>query len=187
LGWRLVNAGLPEVWHDESMTSWHFQHPEPLGLQGCLFSRRMWREVAHPHVDYHALTAVDAFSSGRLLPLQENPEIHARRMALRRIGTKFEEKYATMTGPQGFTRRQRLQMHLKLLHEAQTRTLRALRMKLGLGTRLRRKWQVVRGRLQGLTRGMRGGVPRYLQILRKLLGDAMYQRLRTHWHALRGR
>ena len=66
-------------------------------------------------MDYHALTAVDAFSSGRLLPLQENPQVHARRMALRRIGTKFEEKYATMTGPQGFTRRQRWQMHVKLL------------------------------------------------------------------------
>ena len=35
LGWRLVNAGLPEIWHDESMTSWHFQHPEPLGLEGA--------------------------------------------------------------------------------------------------------------------------------------------------------
>ncbi len=127
LGWRLVNAGLPEIWHDEAMASWHFQHPEPLGLALSGFSRRRWREVAYPHVDHHALTAVEAFSSGRLLPLKENAEVHARRMALRRIGTKFEEKYATMTGPQGFTRWQWLRMHLKLLREGQTRTLRAVR------------------------------------------------------------
>ena len=113
LSWRLVNAGLPELWYDESlMTTWHFQHPEPLGLDLDLFSLRRWREVAYPHVDYHALTAVDAFSSGRLLPWKENPEIHARRMAMRRIGTKFEEKYGRMTGPAGFTAFQRFKMHL---------------------------------------------------------------------------
>ena len=150
LGWRLVNAGLPEIWHDESMTSWHFQHPEPLGLEGCVFSLKRWREVAYPHVDYHALTAVDAFSSGRLLPLKENPEVHARRMALRRIGTKFEEKYATMTGPQGFTRRQRFQMHLKLLHEAQTRMLRALGCKLGLDPFLKQMGRSVQCRVDRL-------------------------------------
>jgi len=186
LGWRLVNAGLPEVWHDESMTSWHFQHPEPLGLQGWLFSRKMWREVAYPHVDYHALTAVDAFSSGRLLPLQENPEIHQRRMTLRRIGTKFEEKYAVLTGPQGFTRRQRFQMHLKLLYEAQMRSLRALRMRLGLGARLRPIGQAVRRCVPG-SPNLRTAVPRLLQTLRNVMGDAIYQRLRAHWHALRGR
>ena len=180
LGWRLVNAGLPEIWHDESMVSWHFQHPEPLGLEGNLFSRKKWREVAHPHVDYHALTAVDAFSSGRLLPLKENPEIHARRMALRRIGTKFEEKYATMTGPQGFTRWQRFQMHLKLLREAQMRMVRALRGKLGLDPRLRQMRQSARN----MVHGMRRAVSRSLQIV---LSEEKYQRLRAQWHALRGR
>ncbi len=183
LGWRLVNAGLPEIWHDASMASWHFQHPEPLGLEPGLFSLKKWREVAHPHVDYHALTAVDAFSSGRLLPLKENSEVHARRMALRRIGTQFEEKYAAMTGPQGFTRWQRLQMRLKLLRKAQTRMAGALRWKLGLGARLRRMGRSARG----MAHAMRGAVPRSLQILRNVLGEEKYQRLRAHWHALRGR
>jgi putative sugar O-methyltransferase len=41
--------------------------------------------------------------------------------------------------------------------------------------------------LHRLVQGMRRVVPRALQVLRKLLGDAMYQRLRAHWHALRGR
>jgi len=180
LGWRLVNAGLPEIWHDESVVSWHFQHPEPLGLEGNLFSLKKWREVAHPHVDYHALTAVDAFSSGRLLPLKENPEIHARRMALRRIGTKFEEKYATMTGPQGFTRWRRFQMHVKLLREAEMRMVRALRGKLGLDPRLRQMRQSARN----MVHGMRRAVSRSLQIV---LSEEKYQRLRAQWHALRGR
>jgi len=26
LGWRLVNAGWPEIWHDESVALWHFAH-----------------------------------------------------------------------------------------------------------------------------------------------------------------
>jgi hypothetical protein len=180
LGWRLVNAGLPEIWHNESMASWHFQHPEPLGLKPGMFSLKMWREVAHPHVDYHALTAVDAFSSGRLLPLKENPEIHVRRMALRRIGTKFEEKYATMTGPEGFTTWQRFRMHLKLLHEAQSRTVRALRWKLGLGPRLRQAGRPV----LDLAHRMWRIVPRFL---RNVLSEEKYQQLRTRWYALRGR
>ncbi len=267
LGWRLVNAGLPEIWHDEAMASWHFQHPEPLGLALSGFSRRRWREVAYPHVDHHALTAVEAFSSGSLLPLKENAEVHARRMALRRIGTKFEEKYATMTGPQGFTRWQWLRMHLKLLREGQTRTLRALcerlgllpllrsarqvarvpvriarrmwrsarglarllrgmwrsglglaplwrgmwRSGLGLAPLLRRMWRsglglapLLRGMRRsglglaplwrqtrrsalGLAHSMMPAVPRFLQILRNVLGERKYQRLRAHWHALRGR
>ena len=102
-GWSM--RACPKSGTTKSMASWHFQHPEPLGLTPGMFSWKQWREVAYPHVDYHALTAVDAFSSGRLLPLQENPEVHARRMAMRRIGTEFEEKYAAMTGPRGFTRR----------------------------------------------------------------------------------
>jgi hypothetical protein len=34
---------------------------------------------------------------------------------------------------------------------------------------------------------MRAAVPRSLQILRSLLGETTYERLRAHWHALRGR
>ena len=34
LGWRLVNAGWPEIWHDESVALWHFAHPDPIGTNG---------------------------------------------------------------------------------------------------------------------------------------------------------
>jgi hypothetical protein len=97
LGWRLVNAGIPEVWHDPSVALWHFAHADPAASFGQRFSWRRWREKAYPHVDNHALTAVQAFSSGRLLPLKENAEIHRLRLARRQIGTDFERRYAEMT------------------------------------------------------------------------------------------
>lgn len=112
LGWRLVNAGIPEVWHDESVALWHFAHPNPLGASGQSFSWKLWLQVAYPHLQAHALTAVEAFSTGRLLPLKENPQVHKLRMSLRRIGTSLEEKYAWMTGPTGFSRWDRLKLHL---------------------------------------------------------------------------
>lgn len=37
-----------------------------------------------------------------------------------------------------------------------------------------------------LALGMRGAVPRFLKILRNVLGDEKYQRLRARWHALKG-
>ena len=102
LGWRLVNAGLPEIWHPEAVTLWHFAHPEPSGhfLQ---FSLDRWCEVSAPHVDFHAWKAVEAFSTGRLLPSLEHPGVHAERMQLRSIGTAYERGYATMTGSGGFS------------------------------------------------------------------------------------
>ncbi len=116
LGWRLVNAGIPEIWHDERVTLWHFAHPEPNSPPG-VFSVKRWREITHPHLEYHALTAVEAFSTGRLLPLKENPEVHKLRMSLRQIGTRFEKRYARMTGPAGFSWWERLKLHLLLLWE----------------------------------------------------------------------
>jgi len=115
LGWRLVNAGIPEVWHDESVTLWHFSHPNPAGNFGQSFSRERWREIAYPHVDFHALTAVEAFSTGRLLPLKENPEVHKLRMERRRIGTKYEEKYAWMGGSAKLPARKRFKFRLWFL------------------------------------------------------------------------
>lgn len=107
LGWRLVNAGLPEVWHAEDVTLWHFAHPAPAGhFLASSTDRR--GEMAAPHVDSHAWKAVEAFSTGRVLPLQENREIHALRLGLRTIGTPAEARYATMTGPAGFSWRQAL-------------------------------------------------------------------------------
>ena len=113
LGWRLVNATIPEIWHDEIVALWHFAHPDPTASFSQSFSLKRWRrEIVYPHIDYHALTAVEAFSTGRLLPLKENPEVHKLRMAQRRIGTSYEERYARMTGLAGFSKveRYRLQM-----------------------------------------------------------------------------
>lgn len=104
LGWRMVNAGIPETWHDLSTVIWHFAHPNPSGSNGFVPSVRRLLEITYPHVDMHALTAVDHFSAGRVLPNRENAEIHAMRMARRQIGTEFESKYADLTGPGGFRR-----------------------------------------------------------------------------------
>ena len=119
LAWRLVNAGLPEVWHDPAVALWHFAHPAPY-FDPRLFSfanLRRWFEITHPHYEYHAVTAVESFSTGRVLPLKENPEVHRLRMSLRKIGTAYEEKYATKTGPEGFSKTQRVRLRLALLRE----------------------------------------------------------------------
>jgi hypothetical protein len=115
LGWRLVNAGLPEIWHDHSTVIWHFAHPDPIGVNGFTPSVRRLFENSYPHVDLHALTAVEHFSTGRLLPKRENPEIHVLRMSRRRIGTRFEEKYSDITGPRGFRRWQSALLRTLLL------------------------------------------------------------------------
>ncbi|MDP3789799.1 MAG: hypothetical protein Q8R48_05290, partial [Candidatus Omnitrophota bacterium] len=104
LGWRLVNAGIPERWHDTTTVLWHFAHPDPVGVNELAPTlKRMW-ENTYPHVDLHALTAVEALVTGRLLPLTENPDIFKLRMTSRRIGTRFEEKYARMITQKGFLR-----------------------------------------------------------------------------------
>lgn len=115
LGWRLVNAGIPEVWHDESTVLWHFAHPDPVGVNGLGASVRQLFENTYPHVDLHAMTAVEAFSTGRVLPLQENDEIHGMRMRARVIGTPFEARYSDLTGPRGFSRTGKLRLRLGLL------------------------------------------------------------------------
>jgi glycosyltransferase involved in cell wall biosynthesis len=117
LGWRLVNAGMPEIWHDHSTVIWHFAHPDPVGVNGFSPSVRRLFENSYPHVDLHALTAVEHFSTGRLLPIRENPEIHSLRMARRKIGTRFEERYSNITGPRGFRRWQSTLLRMMLLAE----------------------------------------------------------------------
>jgi hypothetical protein len=124
LGWRLVNAGIPEIWHDHSAVIWHFAHPDPVGVNGQTPSVRRLFENSYPHVDLHALTAVEHFSTGRLLPKQENPEIHALRMARRKIGTRFEEKYSDITGPRGFRPWQAALLRTLLLVELVVSVLR---------------------------------------------------------------
>jgi hypothetical protein len=115
LGWRLINAGIPETWHDNSVALWHFAHPDPPASFGQPFSWKLFKEIAYPHLDGHALKAVEAFSTGRLLPLVENPEIHALRMKQRQIGTVFEEQYSRATGEHGFSALNWLNLYLFML------------------------------------------------------------------------
>jgi len=117
LGWRLINTGLTEKWHDESIALWHFSHPDPPATYGQPFSLKLWREKSYSHIDHHALSAVEAFSTGRFLPLKENPEIFKMRMNQRKIGTKFEEKYARITNQKGFSIFQKLKFRVLFLLE----------------------------------------------------------------------
>jgi glycosyltransferase involved in cell wall biosynthesis len=126
LGWRLINAGIPEIWHDESVALWHFSHPDPPASQGQPFSLKLWREKSYPHIDHHAAMAVEAFSTGRLLPLKENQEIHKLRMRQRQIGTKFEEKYSCMTNQNGFSMLQMLKLRILFISEAPVKILKSM-------------------------------------------------------------
>lgn len=117
LGWRLVNAGIPERWHDTSTVLWHFAHPDPVGVNGILPTLKLMYENTFPHVDLHAITAVEALSTGRFQPLKENPEIFKLRMADRSLGTKFEEKYANMTGQDGFSKWQILRLKVFMIFD----------------------------------------------------------------------
>lgn len=169
LGWRMVNAGIPEVWHDEKIALWHFAHPDPPG-SSHKFSWKLWREVAHPHIDYHALEAVEAFSTGRLLPLQENPVIHELRLSSRQIGTKFEEKYARLTTAEGFSRTKRIMMRVSLI-------LEPFRIEQPKWLYLRLKWKFRKIRSQvawGLLMG-----------LKKMIGAKKYGALKGRWHSFR--
>lgn len=103
LAWRLVNAGWHEIWHDSSVALWHFAHPDPIGSNGQKASLKQLLEKAYPHLEGHALTAVEAFSTGRFQPLKENPKIWALRMSDRRIGSKLEVYYSSRTGQAGFS------------------------------------------------------------------------------------
>lgn len=117
LGWRLINAGWPEVWHDESVALWHFAHPDPIGTNGQRASLKQLLEKAYPHVDGHALTAVEAFSTGRFQPLRENPDIWALRMRDRRIGSELETRYAGLTGQSGYSPRTVMSLWVSLAKE----------------------------------------------------------------------
>ncbi len=118
LAWRLVNAGYPEIWYDpHKVALWHFAHPDPIGSNEIPPSFKRLRENTYPHVDLHAIMAVDAASSGRLLPLKENPEIWGIRMKNRRFGLSFEEKFSVMTGPEGFPPKFLRKEHRRLMLE----------------------------------------------------------------------
>ncbi|EFK06790.1 conserved hypothetical protein [delta proteobacterium NaphS2] len=90
LGWRLINAGVTENWHHEKTAIWRFAHSD----HHPLYSLKIWRQNAFPHIDYHAFNAVKAFTHGRILPLKENHYIHEIRLKQRQIGSRLEGKYA---------------------------------------------------------------------------------------------
>lgn len=117
LAWRLVNAGWPEVWHDSSIALWHFAHPDPIGTNGQRASLKQLLEKAYPHLQGHALEAVNAFSTGRFQPLQENPQIWKLRMEDRRIGSELESRYSNLTGQKGFPKLQIIQLWFALIQE----------------------------------------------------------------------
>lgn len=114
LGWRMVNAGIPEIWHELTTALWHFAHPDPVGTNKIKSSIKILLENRYPHVDLHAILAVNAFSTGRLLPLEECPEIFKKRMSNRMIGTNFEAKYAYMTGQKGFSKAHLIFLQIRL-------------------------------------------------------------------------
>lgn len=126
LGWRMVNAGVPEIWHDQSVALWHFAHPDPPNTLGQRFSFKLWSETRHPHMSGHALSAVEGFSSGRIAPLEENAEIWRKRMAKRRIGTELEAEYASLCGPSGFSRPRKAALWAALFWDLFKSTLRGI-------------------------------------------------------------
>jgi glycosyltransferase involved in cell wall biosynthesis len=174
LAWRLVNAGLPEVWHNPDVALWHFAHPAPYfhPRQFSFNNLRRWFEVTYPHCEYHALTAVEGFSTGRVLPLQENPEVHKLRMSLRRIGTLFEERYATKTGPAGFSPLQRLGLRLALVREGLMRCAGILIwiIEKSLGTE----------RFDALYKGLLRCAKFLVKVLEKILGPSKVKFLRKY-------
>ncbi len=88
LAWRMINSGVPEVWHD-SVQTYHFKHT---GSDGNYPPEEM--NPAQRQEKATNLTSIEGFREGRLLPLVENEEIHRLRMAQRIIGTEFEKEYA---------------------------------------------------------------------------------------------
>jgi hypothetical protein len=126
LGWRMVNAGLPERWHDPAVALWHFAHPDPPNTLGQRFSFKLWSEMRHPHINGHALSAVEALSTGRISPLLENEDIWTLRMSRRSIGTPFEEEYAHRCGRGGFAPMARAGLWLRFFWELFKTTMRGI-------------------------------------------------------------
>ncbi|MEZ0373075.1 MAG: glycosyltransferase [Candidatus Sericytochromatia bacterium] len=89
LAWRLINAGVPQRWHD-SVFLWHFAHPHANQADNT----EEWNEITIAHIEHHAATSVALFSHGRIQPLLENPIIKSRRLEERVIGSKYERRYA---------------------------------------------------------------------------------------------
>lgn len=106
LVWRMINAGIPEEWHDPGTSLWHFDHPNDDNkhiYQKIKIETILELGFIRPHLKEHSLRAVEAFSTGRLLPLKENHEIHYSRMSSRKIGSDYEKEYSNVTKQKGFS------------------------------------------------------------------------------------
>lgn len=94
LGWRLINAGYKEIWHDKEIALWHFSHPNPTGERNEKFKLKYWFEIKNIHFKGHAFTSIKNFTKGKVLPKKENPIIFNIRLASRHIGTNYEKEYS---------------------------------------------------------------------------------------------
>lgn len=114
LGWRMINAGIPEIWEDpKKCVIWHFAHPAPHSSAHNIPDKKNKKSDRYNmHLAGHALVSVESFSSGRLLPLTENKLIHKRRMDGRRIGSKLEEEYCDMCSVSGFSSCMKIKIYL---------------------------------------------------------------------------
>lgn len=110
LGWRLVNTGLPEVWHNQAL--FRFVNPDPGKSFGLEFAWKLWQKLLDPQIKGQALIAIEALSTGRILPLVENRQVYKLRMMQRQLGMPHEKKYAKLTVQQKTSRTQLLKLRL---------------------------------------------------------------------------
>jgi hypothetical protein len=115
LAWRLINAGYQEIWHDPSVALWHFSHPDPVGTNGNKIKFSQFLEKTYPSINGHALMAVEAFSTGRVLPLMENQKIWNLRMKGRVIGSDLEKYYSNFNNGNAFSNLQLTKLWIGLI------------------------------------------------------------------------
>ena len=114
LAWRLINLGVPQLWHDIDVVLWHFAHPDPVGVNGIIPSFRGILESTYPHIVGHALTSVEKFSTGDVMPRRINEAIKRVRMRSRQVGSTLELEYADYA-PDGFSKVQVARMRFGFL------------------------------------------------------------------------
>lgn len=105
LGWRLLNAGLPEIWDDKRLISCGSIPRDKSFTLDESFSWKLWHEIAYTEVR-NLKTFYRSFT-GKVLPLQENKHIHVLRMSL-------------------LLKRERLKLHLLTILESTV--VRAIKM-----------------------------------------------------------
>lgn len=124
LPWRLINAGILPKWHDDSVALYHFAHPHPKLNKIFSYSFKMWQEMKYPYFEGHPLLAVEAFTTGRLLPLKENMEIHKLRLFTRDKDLKEEYKTGKGVDILGFTIYQKFKIYLNFYKDKTTILIR---------------------------------------------------------------